>query len=443
MSISMENQNTEWKQNWRDEYLKWICGFANAQGGKLFIGINDQGDVVGIKNAKKLSEDIPNKVRDILGIIVDVNLLHENDVEYIEIIVGFYPYPVSFKGQYHYRSGSTKQELKGASLDKFLLQKQGRTWDSVPILHVAVDDLTGLDGFRKLALKSGRLDEEILKEEDENFVGKLRLFDGDYLNRASILLFHPDSEKYVTGAYVKIGFFESDSELLYQDEVHGVLFEQIDKVMDLLTSKYLKAKISYEDIHRIERFPVPKEALREALLNAIAHKDYSSGVPIQISVYDDKLLIWNNGQLYTGWTVDNLLTKHASQPFNPDIANAFFRAGLIEAWGRGIEKMYSACKQHGASKPVISVEEGGIWVRFNFENIQKTPVKTLVKTPVKTPQLILSKLKENSEMTLLEIAKKIGKSLSAVERAAAKLVKEGKLTYIGPKKGGYWQVMDE
>ncbi len=135
-----ENQNVEWKENWRDEYIKWICGFANAHGGKLIIGVNDEGVATGISNVHKLLEKIPNKVRDILGIIVDVNLKTDNDIEYLEIVVEPYPYPVSYKGQYHYRSGSTKQELKGAALDKFLLQKQGKRWDGVPVPNISIND---------------------------------------------------------------------------------------------------------------------------------------------------------------------------------------------------------------------------------------------------------------------------------------------------------------
>lgn len=103
-----ESQNIEWKESWRDDYLKWICGFANAQGGKTYIGTNDKGAVVGIVDSQKLLEDIPNKVRDILGIIVDVNLLKEEGKNYIEIVVNPSSYPVNYKGEYHYRSGSTK-----------------------------------------------------------------------------------------------------------------------------------------------------------------------------------------------------------------------------------------------------------------------------------------------------------------------------------------------
>jgi len=136
-----ESQNIEWKESWRDEYLKWICGFANAKGGKIYIGKDDKGKVVGLANAKKLSEDIPNKTRDILGVIVDVNLHTTTEGNFIEINVEDYPYPVNYKGQYHYRSGSTKQELKGVALDKFLLQKKGKRWDTVPVPNVSVENL--------------------------------------------------------------------------------------------------------------------------------------------------------------------------------------------------------------------------------------------------------------------------------------------------------------
>ena len=111
-----ESQNIEWKESWRDEYLKWICGFANAQGGKIYIGSHDDGTVIGVQDSKKLLEDIPNKVRDVLGIIVDVNLLTEDGKDYIEICVNSNSYPVNYKGEYHYRSVSTKAAVKGTGI---------------------------------------------------------------------------------------------------------------------------------------------------------------------------------------------------------------------------------------------------------------------------------------------------------------------------------------
>ena len=221
-----ENQNTEWKQSWRDEYLKWICGFANAEGGVLEIGKDDSGTIVGIPDAEKLMEDLPNKIRDVLGILADINLQTTNGKDWLSIKVDSYPFPVNYKGQFHYRTGSTKQELKGAALNRFLLQKQGKNWDSVPVPHISVKDLSAeaFTYFKNQATQTKRLDKSILKKNRKTLISKLRLNEKDYLKRAAILLFHPDPEEFFTGAYIKIGYFRTDTDLRFQDEVHGFLF---------------------------------------------------------------------------------------------------------------------------------------------------------------------------------------------------------------------------
>ena len=374
-----ENQSIELKETWKDEYLKWICGFANANGGSLFIGKNDAGEIIHLENAKRLLEDVPNKVRDTLGILVDVNLHHTGKGDFIEIIVEPYPYPVNYKGQYHYRSGATKQELKGAALDKFLLQRKGKRWDGVPISNISFADLKqeSFDFFRKRALKSQRIEEDVLTDSNELLIENLQLKENTYLKRAAILLFHPKPENYITGAYIKIGFFETDDDLKFQDEIHGNLFEQIEKAMDLLFTKYIKAEISYEGINRVEKYEYPKDAVREALLNAIAHKDYSGGVPIQISVYNDKIIFWNEGQLPENWTIESLLTKHPSKPYNPDIANALFRSGYIESWGRGTLKMIKECIDAGLPKPLYYYDMSGFFVEFRKDIFSEKYLKSL------------------------------------------------------------------
>jgi len=353
-----ESQNIEYKQSWHDDYLKWVCGFANAQGGTLFIGKNDSGVVKHLPNAKKLLEDIPNRVRDILGLMVDVNLRTESDKDYLEIVVEPYPFPISLRGRYYYRSGSTLQELKGAALAKFLLQRQGKKWDGVPVPNVTADDLKNdtFDFFRKKATRSKRLGPEDLDGTNQELLESLQLYleEERMLKRAAILLFHPKPEKFITGANIKIGFFESDDELSFQDEVKGNLLEQAEKALDLLKTKYTQAIISYQDGSREETFTFPEEAVREALYNAIAHKDYSSGIPIQISVYPNKMIFWNEGQLPDNWTVEKLTQKHPSKPYNPDVANTFFRAGYIESWGRGTIKIINACKAHKIAQPIFS-----------------------------------------------------------------------------------------
>ena len=360
--IMNESQNIEWKESWRDDYLKWICGFANAAGGKIYIGMNDSGQVVGVADAKKLLEDIPNKVRDVLGIIVDVNLLEKDGLEYIEIDVPPYSTPINYKGQYHYRSGSTKQELKGAALNRFILQRTGRHWDEFPIERAKVEELSAsaLNRFRKEAARSGRVDEGVLNDNTEHLLHDLRLIDEDgHLNRAALLLFHPDPERFVFGAYIKIGFFRDDKgNLEFQDEVHGALMEQVDKAMDLIKTKYLIYRISYEGISRRETPQFPVEAIRESLMNAVAHKDYASAVPIQISVLPDHITFWNAGQLPESWTTEKLFESHPSSPYNPLIANAFFRSGDIESWGRGYKRILEAVSAYKLLPPKLEMISG-------------------------------------------------------------------------------------
>ena len=161
--MEQENQTIEWKESWRDEFLGWICGYANAKGGTLFIGRDDTGKVVGVPKAKKLLEDLPNKIRDVLGIMADVELRTDNGLDYLAVIVEPYPYPVNYRGEYHYRTGSTKQVLKGTSLNKFLLNKSGLQWDTLPVPGVSVADLdpASFKLFRTAAARARRLEEKV------------------------------------------------------------------------------------------------------------------------------------------------------------------------------------------------------------------------------------------------------------------------------------------
>jgi ATP-dependent DNA helicase RecG len=401
---------------------------------------DDSGNVVDLNEAEKLLEDIPNKVKDVLGILVDVNLHQSEEGKFIEIHVEQYPYPVNYKGQYHYRSGSTKQELKGAALDKFLLQKKGKRWDGVPVPNVSSIDLKqeAFDFFRKRAFRSQRIDEESLTDNNEHLIENLQLKEGKFLKRASILLFHSNPEKYITGAYIKIGFFESDSDLRFQDEIHGNLFKQIEKTTELLFTKYIKALISYEGLNRVETYEYPKEAIREALLNAIAHKDYSGGVPIQISVYNDKLMIWNEGQLPENWTVKNLLEKHASRPYNPDIANALFRSGYIESWGRGTIKIINECKKAGIPEPVFTYDSSDISVEFRKDIYNEKHLQSLNLNERQVKAVLY--LKTKGRLTNKEYQEINNTTDRTALRDLETLVDLNIIKRLGEKKGAYYEL---
>ena len=365
----MENQSTEWKETWRDEYGKVICGFANASGGVLEIGRNDRGEIVGVSKTKKLLEDLPNKIRSATGIIPAIDLREVDGKEYIVIEVKAYTFPISCNGKYYLRSGSTTQELSGSSLDEFMLRRQGKTWDGVPVPYVKFDDFESdaFKAFRRKAIASARLTAQDLEITNEMLLKNLRLTEGEYMKRAALLLFHQDPENWVPGAYLKIGLFENATALIHQDEIHGPLITMADKAEDLVYLKYFKGIISYDGLQRIENYPVPRLAFREAVLNAIVHRDYSTGNPIHIHIYPDKVLIYNDGRLPESWTVEDLFETHTSKPPNPLIAGAFFKSGQIEAWGRGVEKISEACRSSGKPRPFYQIRPNEVMVGFNTE----------------------------------------------------------------------------
>ncbi|MDR1387578.1 MAG: ATP-binding protein [Propionibacteriaceae bacterium] len=151
--MGFETQNVEFKSSWRDEYLKWICGFANAQGGVLEIGKNDHGVPVGLADARRQLTEIPNKINSAMAILVEVDLRHEGSLEYLAITVKPYPYPISYHGKYYLRSGATNRELAGHDLDDFILRRQGRTWDGMPVPQMSVTDLDTV-AFREFKCRS-------------------------------------------------------------------------------------------------------------------------------------------------------------------------------------------------------------------------------------------------------------------------------------------------
>ena len=280
----------------------------------------------------------------------------------------------------------------------------------------------------------------MLDDPKDVLMEKLHLMNGPYLTNAAMLLFSKDPEKWQLGAYVKIGFFENDADLLYQDEIHGSILEQIDKTIELVYLKYMKAKISYEGMQRIERYFVPEEALREALLNALCHKQYQSGVPIQVSVYDDRLYIANCGCLPENWTLENLMHKHASSPYNPNIAHVFYLAGFIESWGRGIEKICSACKKDGVPQPVYTINPGDIMIEFTAPEDRAIRLEKVNDRVTDDERTLLSFLIEDPGYTVSQLSEKMEVSRKTVAKKMKQLKERDIIERIGSDRKGYWKI---
>jgi ATP-dependent DNA helicase RecG len=374
-----EQQNIEYKQSWHDDYLKWVCGFANAQGGVIFIGKDDYGDVVGVADYKKLMDEIPNKVKDLMGILVDVNLHDENGLYYVEIVTQPYSVPISLRGRYYYRSGSTKQELIGAALTDYLLRKSGKTWDEVSEPTATFDDIddASLKAYINASLHAGRIaDVEGLGKAD--LLAKLRLTDDSgNIKRAAIVLFGKNPVKFFNNCVVKIGRFGKDSsDLRFQETAEGNIVYLLKEVLEQLNRKFFTRAISFEGMQRVEKGEYPIAALREMLLNALVHRNYLGSSVVQMRMFDNHFNIWNEGELPAGISLDSLKRQHPSRPRNLLIADVCFKAGYIDAWGSGTLKIMSTCKEAGLPDPEIIEQDGGILVtlfknKYSADQLQK------------------------------------------------------------------------
>ncbi len=442
-----ESQNIEYKESWRDEYLKWVCGFANAQGGRIYIGLNDNGEVVGVGDSKKLLEDIPNKIRDTMGILADVNRLERDGIPYIEIIVNPSSYPVSYRGEYHYRSGSTKQQLRGSALTEFLVRKTGYRWDAVPVDDVSIEDLDteSFEIFRREAVRTERMTRKDVECTNAELLDKLGLLVDGKLKRAAVLLFYRNPQRLFTGCYVKIGKFGVGSDLQYQDVVEGSLILIADRVVELIYLKYLKAAISYDKEVRVETYPFAREAVREAVYNALIHCKWEDGIPIQIRIEDEAMYISNACVFPSDWTTENLMKTHNSRPYNPDLANTFFRAGYIESWGRGIQKICEECELIGAKAPEYSLLGDDIAVKFTAiaasSNSNRTnDVRKEVRKENAMNARVLELISAQWDISMSEMADRLGVSYKTVQRAMSELKKAGIVERVGGRRNGYWKI---
>ncbi len=448
-----ESQNIEYKQSWHDDCLKWVCGFANAYGGIIFIGKDDHGKVVHLENYKELMESIPNKIRDLLGIICNVELLEEDGNKSISIRVNPYSVAVSLRGRYYYRSGSTKMELTGVELNEFLLKKTGKTWDDVVEEGATIKDIDekSIAKFLEDAEEKGRMPEtkglsafQILE--------KLQLTEGRQLKRAAIVLFGKDPNRFYPNVQVKIGRFGKDStDLKFHEVVEGNLIHMLAEVQVQLNHKFLTRPVDFIGMQRVEKDEYPVAALREMLLNALVHRTYM-GAHIQLRVYDDRLSIWNEGGLPIGLTLEDLKGEHNSRPRNPLIAKACFMAGYIDAWGRGIAKIYNSCRDNGLPDPEIREMNGGIEVTL-FKKQIETEDSERVRNDFGTISerirndfgneiaSVFELISSNPTITAVQIAEKIDKTSRTVEKYIAKLKNAGIILRKGPKLGGYWEII--
>lgn len=433
-----ESKQVEFKAQWNDEYLKTICAFANSEGGIIYIGVDDKGNPIGITNIDKLLEDIPNKILSKLGVIADVDVEMVKGQEVIKIKVEKSEVPISYDGKFYIRTGSTIQQLSGNELVRFMLKKQRISWDSLPS-EAGVDevDIETIERFKRMAKK--RLPE--ISEEDsiEKILKNIELVKEAKLTNAGLLLFGKKPQKYIHGAGARVGRFKTPTIILDTIDVSGNLFKQLDGLMEAI-KKHLNVRFEIKGIEREDIWDYPLEAIREAVINALIHRDYLSLADIQIKIYDNKIWFFNPGKLPEEITIEMLKQDHGSIPRNRHIANVFFLAGLIEKWGSGTKRMVELCREAGLPEPEFK-EEGGFVVEF-YKDIYTE--EYLAKLGLNERQIkAVMYVREKGRITNKEYQELNKVSKKTASRDFEELVKKDVLKKVGiTGKGTYYSLKD-
>ena len=433
-----EEQDIEFKKEWRNEHPKTVVSFANTEGGVMYIGIDDNGRAVTLSNIKKLLEDIPNTIRNKLQITPSVKIEEKDDREVIKITVNSSDFPVFLDGKINIRTGSTTQELKGSELTNFLLEKTGETWDSLTV--DAIFDNLALETFEYFkGLAIDRLP-EIKNASYKTIFKNLELITNDEkLTRALILLFGKKPQTFFITAQGRAGRFKAPTEILDTVIADGNLFKQLDTLINAI-KKHLNVKFEIKGIERKDVWDYPLEALREAVINALIHKDYLSTAEIQIKIYDDRLWIWNPGKLPKQLTIESLKTEHSSFPKNPLIASVFYYAGFIERWGSGTKRMIDLCKAQGLPEPEFKEEFGGISVYFRKDIYTEEYLRKLGLNERQIKAVMYVKEKKSINLSsfktiVFEVSEK------TLYRDLQELVSKGILKELGEKKGRKYELL--
>lgn len=364
-----EDLHTEFKREWKDEYLRNVAALANTEGGTIYVGIDDQGNVFGVERIDHDLKVIPDKIQNVLGIVAIVDNHRKDGKDYLTIKINPCPEPVLYDGKLFIKSGSTTRELKHAEARNYLVRKYGHIWTETSCPTVSINDLDNgyFSDFKKDAISAGKLNTDESRLSVKDLMDKLKLTVKDRPKFGAVLLFHPEPERFTRGAFVRIGMFRG-SDILYEDRLSGPLYSMPDRILEIITSKYTIVPVEFEDITRIEKPPYPREALREIILNMIIHSDYGAEVEIQIKVYLDHIEFFNSGAPPDDWTVDYLLNAHRSVPGNPTLAEVFYRAGKVESFGRGIQKVMDQYKGRQVKPPVFNFDSSSFSVFIYNEN---------------------------------------------------------------------------
>lgn len=432
-----ESETVEFKKSFNDSSLEAIGAFSNAHGGVVLIGVQDSGKICGFQIGKKTIEDIANRIQEATDprIQPSISVFTLEDKKILAIQVARSSgIPISIRGRFYKRTGKSKQRMSHEEIMQRITASTGLSWDAQTEPGTLLNDLDSnlISRFIESTNKLGRrpIPQQAKPEE---FLRKLELIKDGTPTRAALLLFGKNPDSYFPSAFLKIGRFRSPTIIVDDREVHGALIQQLDEAMawfrDRLTTEFVITGKPEREV----RWEYPLDAIREAVINVLCHRDFVNGAHSQIRLYDDRLEFWNAGSLPSPLTPEVLFEEHDSIPRNRKIAEVFYYMGLIERWGSGTLRIAEELEKAGLPKPEFISEPGRFKLILYKQQLTDEQLK---KRGLSERQLkAIAYLKKQGSITNSEYQEVTGVSKRTATRELNDMITKGILASEGGARG--------
>jgi len=415
-----QSETTKFLKSWSDfdTTVKTVCAFLNSKGGRIIFGLNNSGKVIGLE----VDENVKNKfIVDLKREISPKPIVHIDSNIYVikgkQVVILDVPEgagvdkPYTYSGRTFVRIGTSVQEVtseKPEHLAKMIPSRGKSHWESLPASGISIDDLDQQEIIHTIEMaRKERLMSNFGDKSVKGILRYLNLLVGDTPTNAAVILFGKEPHRVFPQICIhRVQFAGTDRIDILQlpPPFEGNLFSLLNQAVTFLeTNIPRRIGTRKKNIIRKSNSIIPAQAWREALINALCHRDYTHiDGRINIALYKDRLEIWNSGKLPPGMTLEALKQTHASRPTNPTIARVFYLRGLTELIGCGTNRIVDSCIRAGLPEPIYSIHSGGFEVKF----LMFPPF-----VPNKRQNNLLKRLKIRGSITLTEYQKKEGKKV--------------------------------
>ncbi len=417
-----------------ERWVKTVVAFSNSAGGKLVVGVRDSGGVVGVDDARRIADAAANAIDDLcepqVAPRIRVEEIDGRDVVMIEVQPGtatpYYLKERNLERAAYIRVGATTRLADEMALRELSLRGSSQSYDEQPRLDAAFDEKAAQGLCDEMNRRRGDAERggEVTLRNLENW-GLVRRVDGECVPTRALLLLTSNPYRF---ARIQCGQFKGTTRAVFLDrrEYAGPLYEQVDAAEDfVLRNIRLGARI--EGLYREDYYELPLEAIREAIVNAVVHRDLQANSCVQVALYDDRLEVTSPGALFGGITIEQALDG-ATALRNPKIAEAFMQMDMFESWGTGLRRIRDACAAAGLPEPEFREIDNMFRVnifrpRLEIPEAERhgvAPGRDFLShgKPVLVPLEVFSQLSDN-EKEAVKIAAEVGRVNTAMlfERA--------------------------